>query len=131
MELWRIFPIGSLATTLGILSFLALDALFPEADASPSSLSVLFLALMWLPGTGISIVLGLLLHLAIGRLHLPSISILLLFVVVAGAATTGMFFVLHGITTHIFALGIGSGVSAWALYCYGPLKLWQPPQREA
>jgi len=125
MKLWRILVISILAPLCGIAFYLASEAVAPEADASsPLRLWVVILVLVWLVSAGVSFVSGMLLHLAIVHRHPPAGVVFLLFVLSA-AAVTWLFSLSPGITTHLQFLGIGTGASAWAMYCYGPFKLWQ------
>jgi hypothetical protein len=131
MELWRIPVISVIASLCGIMFYLISEAFFPEADAgSPLELWIFVLFMVWLVSTVLSCVLGILLHLATHQRNLPSGVLLLLFVATAGT-TAWVISQSPGISTHLQFLGVGTGVSAWAMYCYGPFKLWRRTVREA
>jgi len=132
MKFLHILAISVLAPICGIAVFLASDVLFPEArTSSPWDLWAVVLALFWGYAASISLLLGLLLHLLVANLRVTPSVIFLLFFTASAAVTWLLFHLLPGITHHIFALGIGTGVAAWFMYCFGPLKLWRPRAREA
>jgi len=131
MEFLRILVISAIAPLCGIAFFVASDTLFREADASsPLGVWVVMLAIVWVFASAISFVLGTLLHLAIARHRVGPSSVFLLFFV-ASAAMTALFFLLPGITHNLPMLAFGTGLSAWAMYCFGPLRLLRPRAVEA
>jgi hypothetical protein len=132
MEVLRFLAISILAPTCGIATYLASDFLFPEADFAASFADPLLgLALPWVFAIGFSVVLGMVLHFAIAGRNIALGTVFVLFVTASAAATCLFFLLLHGVTNRIFLLSFGTSISAWAMYCFGPLKLWQSRAIEA
>jgi hypothetical protein len=124
----RIPVIAALAPIGGFGAYLAAESLASRSELSalltPAGILISFL--VWLTATGAALIAGFLLHVAIRKRALPSIAILFLFSSVA-AVISWPISQGPGLNPYLLVLGVGTAVTAWALYCHSPLQVWQHP----
>jgi hypothetical protein len=129
MELEAHIPvIAALAPVGGFGAFLLAESLASRSEVSAllTPLGVLIVVLVWLTSTGAALTAGFLLHMAIRKRTLPSITILLLFSSVA-AVISWPISQGPGRNPYLLVLGVGTAITAWALYCHSPLRVWRHP----
>jgi hypothetical protein len=124
----RIPIIAAIAPIGGFGAYLLAESLASRSEVSAllTPVGILITFLVWLTSTGAALVSGFLLHMAIGKRKLPSIAILLLFsstaTVISWPISQG-----PGLNPYLLVLGVGTAVTAWALYCHSSLGLWRHP----
>ena len=124
----RIPIIAALAPIGGFGAYLLAESLASRSEVSAllTPFGIFIIALVWLTSAGAALIAGFLLHMAIRKRKLPSIVVLLVFAssaaIISWPISQG-----PGQNPFLLVLGVGTAISAWALYCHSPLRLRQHP----
>lgn len=122
----RILVIAALAPIGGFVAYLLAESLASRSELSMllTAVGILITFLVWLISACAALIAGSVLYIVIRKLALPSITILFLFSSVA-AVMSWPLSQGAGQNPYLMVLGVGTAVTAWALYCHSSLRVQQ------